>query len=301
MLSDQEPIGRPRRLVPAGRTAAVAIIILLAALPLLGCGLCQTFTESASKLFGGGDSQETTTTEATGTDSTVETQLPPPEEAQESQLVILTQRRGNATRTAILETLRYHTGMGSERGSLFVVLWLAKKGRWAMFQGRTERNGTPVEAVLTYNAASGAWRVVGFAKGGWKQVVRADYPQAPAAIFSGARAWPAEVGSASGGFRNLTNKKSSSTRAAILDAIRANMGWTINGKKIVFTVRWLGEQDGWAYFVGEEYNVKLPLDCLLRKSGGTWRVIVTQGEGDFPQTIRQAHPEAPSAIFDGYQ
>ncbi len=300
MQSDSLSSGSQRRLAWTGRAVALSAIILLTALPLLGCSLCQTFTESAGKLFGGG-SQETTTTETTGTDSTVETQLPLPlQETGESQLVVLTQRRGNATRTAILDTLRYHTGMGSERGSLFVVLWLAKKGRWAMFQGRTEKNGTPVEALLTYNVTSGAWRVVGFAKGGWKQVVAGDYPQAPAAVFSGARAWPAEVGSSSGGFRNLTNRKSSSTRAAILDAIRANMGWTINGKKIVFTVKWLGEQDGWAYFVGEEYNVKLPLDCLLRRSGGTWRVIVTQGEGDFPQTIRQAHPEAPSAIFDGY-
>lgn len=287
---------------PRGDSAGIWVMVVVLALAgtlLLGCALCQSVTDSAKKLFGGGSQEATTTSETTGTDSTVETQLPPPPAS--STLVILTQRRGNPTRTAILDTLRYHTGLGSERGSLFVVLWLAKKGDWAMFQGRTEKNGTAVEALLTYNDASGAWRVVGFAKGGWKQIVAADYPQAPRAIFTGTRAWPADTGGSRGSaFRNLTNRKGNSTRTAILDAIRANMGWTINGKKIVFTVRWLGVQGNWAYFVGEEYNVKLPLDVLLKKSGGSWNVIVTQGEGDFPQTIRQAHPEAPRAIFNGY-
>lgn len=285
-----------------GRLVTVLTILVLAAVPLLGCSLCSTVTESANKLFGRSQ-PETTTGETESSGTVVETQLPPPSTTQEQALLILTQRRGNAARTAILDTLRYHTSLGSEQGTRFVVLWLARKGRWAMFQGRTENEGTEVEALLRYNPASASWRAVGFAKGGWKQIVAGDYPQAPRAIFSGARAWPEETSGTSGssGFRNLTNRKGDSTRSAVLDAIRANLGWSINGKKIIFTVKWMGVQGNWAYFRGEEYNVKLPLDVLLKRSGGTWVVIETQGEGDFTQTIRQGHPEAPSAIFNGYQ
>jgi len=278
------------------RKAGILLVIVLAALPLLGCGVLRTMVDSAGKLFGGGESTvaggATVSNESSATTTNPE---PPPAKP----LVILTQRRGNPIRTAILDTLRHYPGLGDENGSRFVVLWLAMKDNWAMMQGRTEGRRTEVEALLKRDG-TGNWTVVSFSKGSWLAITSAGYPQAPKPIFSGARAWPKEKTSSASGFRNLTNAKGNATRTAILDAVRASMGWSINGKKIVFTVRWLGVQGNWAYLVAEEYNVKLPLDCLLRRSGSGWAVVLTQGEGDFERTIRQQYPNVPQAIFDGY-
>ena len=191
------------------RAAALAIILILSATPLLGCGLCQTMTESANKIFGG--KQEATTTSGTETSGTVvETQLPPPPEGSKGEpaLIILTQRRGNTTRTAILDAVRYYSAMGAEKGARFVVLWMAKKGYWAMMQGRTENEGTKVEALLRWRPSEGRWRLIGFSTAGWRQVTAAGYPDAPREVFSGARAWPKETAGSSGGstFQNLTTR-----------------------------------------------------------------------------------------------
>lgn len=285
------------------RAAVLLMVLALIAFPLLGCGLVRNFTESLGKLFGGGGQETELETTSTETSPTVTTTPTPTEWSPSSAgpLVILTQRRGHPTRTAILDALRYYPGLGSEKGTLFVVLWLGVKGDWAMMQGRTEKNGTAVEALLQRNQDK-EWKVLGFSKGGWKAVTAAGYPESPPEIFSGARAWPRETASSGGGgFRNLTNKRGNPTRTEILNTMRASQGWNINGKKIVYTVKWLGVQGNWAYCVATEYNTKMPMDVLLRYSSGSWRMVETQGEGDFPRTIREQYPNVPQAIFDGYR
>lgn len=217
-------------------------------------------------------------------------ELPPKPHAASVQLRILTQQRGDPVRTQILDTLRNDPQMGSERGGRFVVSWLALQDGWAMFQGETEGKNTPVEALL--RKEGGGWTVVDFQTTNGTRISHARFPDAPGGVFGPAFSLaPRAV--LTDQLQILTNDRGNPTRTAILDALRTK--FTPDTK---FSVQWLRAKGGWAYFTGVTKPNDMPLDAMLKHGPSGWRVLVVQGEGDFPESIPQMYAaEAPRSIF----
>lgn len=202
-------------------------------------------------------------------------------------LRILTQARFNPVRKEILDMLRSDPRMGSEKGTRFVVRWLAVQNPWAMFQGETEGRLTPVEALL--RRVDGEWVVIDLQKTNGRKIKPADYPSAPPAVFGPAGFSLAPRDS----LLILTNARGDPTRSAILDALRREFG--ISNK---FVVRWMRAKGGYAYVIAEVYPYQLPFDAILKKRSWGWEVLLAQGEGDFEKSIPlQYAGVAPRSIF----
>jgi hypothetical protein len=237
---------------------------------------------------GTADLGETSTSTPDG--SVVDTALPPP--TTNPNRVILTQRRGNALRTRILDTLRRDPRLGSERGTKFVVQWLAVQGHWAFFQGLTEVRLAPVEALLHSNTA-GTWRVVEMAMTNGRKIAASRYASAPQAIWGPPSFSLAPRAKASSDLLILTNARGNSTRSAILDSLRGEFT-----PQTLFSVEWLRVKGGWAYFQGMTLPYNMPIDAILRHRSWGWEVVEVQGEGDFPVSIPDKYSgSAPNAIF----
>lgn len=203
-------------------------------------------------------------------------------------LRILTQSRANPVRAAVLDAIRKDSRMGAERGTRFVVRWLAVQNPWAMFQGETEGRDTPVEALL--KNVDGRWVVLDLQKTNGRKITWARYPRVPRGVFG-----PASFSLAPRDpLLVLTNARGDSRRTAILDALRDELG----PPPPTFVVRWLRVKSGYAYFMGDMAQYRMPIDAILIKRSWGWDVLEIQGEGDFPVSIPAKYSgRAPRVIF----
>ena len=205
---------------------------------------------------------------------------------------ILTQARSNPVRKLLLDTVRTDPQMGSERGAVFVVRWLAVQSPWAMFQGETEGKRTPVEALL--KRVGDEWTVVDMQKTNGRKITHARYPSVPSRVF-GPASFSLAKRTDPDDLQILTNARGNSTRNAILDALRGRFT-----NDTVFVVSWLRVKSGWAYFQGDARTPggELPCDAMFKRRSWGWEVLVVQGEGDFPESIPEMYAaEAPGSIF----
>ena len=277
-------------------SAALAVMLLVA---LTGTACVQPTGGTSSKGAGliGSSSTEDTQTAPADDSATVE-----PKDTSGGQATsktgpfrILTQARGNAVRTQILDAIRNNDAMGGEQGQRFVVNWLAIQAPWGMFQGWTEDKGTPVEALI--NLKDGVWRVSKLERYQGTKITPGRFPSVPARVFGpasfslNAYRRPEPAGD---DLLILTNARGNTTRQAILDACRAEIG----DASIKWVVKWLRVKNGWAYFIGETSPTQMPVDAILRRGSRGWAVLEMQGEGDFPQSIPQKwRGDAPDDIF----